>query len=61
MMLVYTFDKEKKEELIHSGCKLKQEVKNGDRIAYVFEINGTVYKKFHKDNSIFMFNKMRFT
>lgn len=61
MMLVYTFDKEKKDELIRSGCKLKQEIKNGDRIAYVIEMNGNIYAKYHKDNSIFMFNKMRFT
>ena len=59
-MLVYTFDKDKRDELINLDCKLKQEVKNKDRIAYIFEINGTVYAKYHKDNSIFLFNKMKF-
>lgn len=59
-MLVYTFDKDKRDELINLDCKLKQEVKNKNRIAYVFEINGTVYAKYHKDNSIFLFNKMKF-
>lgn len=59
-MLVYTFDKNKRDELISLNCKLKQEVKNKDRIAYVFEMNATVYVKYHKDNSIFLFNKMKF-
>lgn len=59
-MLIYTFDKDKRDELINLDCELKQELKQGSRVAYVFELNGTVYAKYHKDNSIFMFNKMKF-
>lgn len=59
-MLVYTFDKNKKNELINLGCELKQELNHKGRVAYIFELNGTIYSKYYKDNSIFMFNKMKF-
>lgn len=59
-MLVYTFDKDKRDELINLDCKLKQELTHKGRVAYVFELNGTIYSKYYRDNSIFMFNKMKF-
>lgn len=59
-MLVYTFDKNKRDELISLNCKLKQELTHKGRVAYVFELNGTIFSKYYKDNSIFMFNKMKF-
>ena len=59
-MVIYTFDINKKEELLNQQCKLKQEVKYGDRIAYVFEVNAMLYKKYNEDDSIFLYNKMKF-
>lgn len=59
-MLIYTFDKNKRDELINLDCKLKQELKQGDRVAYVFEVDIVSYKKYNKDNSMFLFNKMKF-
>lgn len=59
-MLLYTFDINKKEELLNQNCKLVQEIKHEDRIAYVFSVDGTIYSKYHKDNSIFLYNKMKF-